>query len=190
MKIKNAAYFKGVKIPGFEAFGRYLSETLNYIGNAHDATSQGTNVDPDGGQLPAPPQVSGLQVSSRDGYVHVAIQDRNQSLYRSPKYYVVHADNPQLTNAIQEGGTEGRNITFPIGNQTRYIGVFHAYPNGAPSPVLMHGGAIPKPVFGGGAGSGPLFLPSEGSGTGSPGVAGQGPGSLPYRGQTTVPPIR
>lgn len=190
MKIKNAAYFKGVKIPGFEAFGRYLSETLNYIGNAHDATSQGTNVDPDGGQLPAPPQVSGLQVSSRDGYVHVAVTDRNQSLYRSPHYFVEHADNPQFTNPIQETNGPGRNITFPVGNQTRYVRVFSAYPTSAPSQPVVHGGAIPTPVFGGGNGSGPLFLPSQGSGTGAPGVGGQGPGTAPYRGQTTVPPTR
>src|SRR6185369_9493 len=43
---------------------------------------------------------------------------------------------------------------------------------------------------GGGAIGGPDFLPSEGSGTGTPGQGISGPGPVPFRSDTGEPPIR
>ena len=83
-----------------------------------------------------------------------------------------------------------RNITIPVGNQTRYVRVYSSYGSSPPSSPLYHGGAQPIAVNGGGTDSGPQFLPSEGTGTGPARVGLQGPGQTPFRSKTGAPPVR
>jgi hypothetical protein len=55
---------------------------------------------------------------------------------------------------------------------------------------VIHGGAIPIAVQGGGSSLGPLWLPSQGTGTSVAGQPPSGPGPVPFRSTTGVPPIR
>ena len=147
------------------------------------------------GQPPVPPPVHAVQVSGRDGYLHVAITDNNGiqgqgGIYRGLEYYVDHADNPGFANAVTEHLGPRRNVTIPVGSQTRYVRAYSAYQFGSPSQPVVHGGNQPIGTVGGGSGPGPLFLPSQGSGTGAPGVGAQGPGATPFRSTNGKPPIR
>jgi hypothetical protein len=123
--------------------------------------------------------------------MHVAINDQGP-LYRGVKYWVAHADNPNFTNAIhtQASGTELRNHTEFIGNQTRYVQVYKSYAASGPTTPVIHGGATPIAVQGGGSNPGPLWLPSEGTGTGTAGQHPSGPGPVPFRSATGKPPVR
>lgn len=143
------------------------------------------------GEPQPPPSPMGIQVTARDGYMHVALNDQGD-LYRGVQYWVAHADNPNFTNAVhtQASGTELRNHTEFIGNQTRYVQAYKSYPWSGPTQPVIHGGTIPKAVQGGGSVAGPLWLPSQGTGTGAQGQLPSGPGPIAFRSTNGVPPVR
>jgi hypothetical protein len=178
--VRNLEYIKAQDPKFYEAF-------IDII-KAHEVVSQQVNGSSSSNPSP-PPAVNGVKVSGAGGHLHVAITDNNQ-IYRGIQYYVEHADNPQFTDPqiVHIGDT--RNATIPVGSQSRYVRVYSAYASSAPSPAVYHGGADPIPVNGGGSDSGPQFLPSEGSGTGTAGQGLSGPGPIPYRTDTGAPPVR
>lgn len=164
----------------YEAF----SDLLKY----HENVAQQTNANPNGPSQPPPP-INGVQVSAQNGFAHVAITDNNE-FDRGIRYYAVHSATPNFSNPQIVPMQESRNVTIPIGNQTRHFAVYSAYGNSPPSPMIVHGGAIPTPVNGGGSNAGPAFLDGQGSGTGAAGVAHSGPGPVPFRSTTGAPPTR
>ena len=183
--VRNLAFLRSV--PGF---GQKLYEALTDLATRITVGAQQTNGNQTGEPIP-PPQVSGVKVSGQNGYIHVAIVDNNQNLYRGIRYYAEHADNQAFRDPHIVPMHDSRNITIPVGNQTRYVRVYSAYPSSAPSAPVYHGGAVPIPVNGGGTDSGPMFLSSQGSGTGAAGEGLSGPGPIPYRSDIPgKPPIR
>jgi hypothetical protein len=113
-------------------------------------------------------------------------------LYRGVKYWVEHADNPNFTNAVhtQASGTELRNHTEFIGNQTRYVQAYKSYASSGPTRPIVHGGLTPTAVNAGGSVAGPLYLASQGTGTGVAGQTSSGPGPVAFRSTTGKPPTR
>jgi len=165
-----------------------LYEALSDIIRQQQAIAQQVNANGTAEPLP-PPRVGGVRVTGQNGYLHVAIQD-DGAIYRGIRYYVEHADNPHFSNPIVVPMHDSRNVTIPVGNQTRYVRVYSAYPWTAPSTAVYHGGASPIGVSGGGPDTGPLYLASEGSGTGGRGQGLQGPGVAPFRSVSGGPPTR
>lgn len=188
MQLPNLSYFRGISLPEFPDLGARLYQTLSDIVTKTTNTEQQTNANPEGHPA-APPPPEGINVSGQDGYLHVQIT-HNAEIYRGVRYYVEHADNPHFTNAIPQALHDARNVTIPVGNQTRYVRAAAAYSSSPPSNWVYHGGSQPIGVNGGGSGPGPAFLPSQGSGTGAPGVGLQGPGKAAFRSATGAPPVR
>ncbi len=189
LNIKNLAFIRSAQEWTPELAGR-VYEALQSIAIAHNNVESQTNGNATGEPQP-PPSPMGVRVTARDGYMHVAINDQGP-LYRGVRYWVAHADNPNFTNAIhtQASGTELRNHTEFIGNQTRYVQVYKSYPWSGPTAPVIHGGAQPIAVQGGGNSPGPLWLPSEGTGTGTAGQHPSGPGPVAFRSASGVPPTR
>ncbi len=189
LKIRNLAAIRSAKEWTPDLAGK-VYEALDDFNRAITNHLQQTNGNPTG--EPQPPDASlGVKVTARDGYMHVAINDQGP-LYRGVRYWVAHADNPNFTNAIhtQASGTELRNHTEFIGNQTRYVQVYKSYPWSGPTTPVIHGGAQPIAVQGGGNSPGPLGRPAEGTGTRTAGPPPRGPGPVAFRSATGVPPTR
>jgi hypothetical protein len=181
--IRNLEFLK--QQPGW---GPRLYEALSDMISNQQALTQQTNGSVDGQPAP-PPQVNGVNVTGQGGFLHVAVTDNNQ-IYRGIRYYTEHADNAQFQNAQIVPMGDSRNVTIPVGNQSRYVRVYSSYISSPPSPPVYHGGVTPIAVSGGGTSAGPSFLPSQGSGTGTPGQALTGPGIAPYRSPNGAPPVR
>lgn len=191
LKIRNLDYLRNADpATSGSNYGAKLYEALQDINNAVTNHLLQTNSNPTGEPQPPDGQL-GVKVTAQGGYMHVAINDQGP-LYRGVKYWVAHADNPNFTNAIhtQASGTELRNHTEFIGNQTRYVQVYKSYAGSGPTALVIHGGATPIAVQGGGAHPGPLWLPSEGTGTGTAGQHPSGPGPVAFRSATGKPPTR
>lgn len=189
LKIRNLDFIRGAKEWTPELAGR-LYEAIQDLNGAVSNGLEQTNGNATG--EPKPPSAPlGVQVTTRDGYMHVAINDQ-EPCYRGVKYWVEHADNPNFTNAVhtQASGTELRNHTEFIGNQTRYVQVYKSYASSGPTVPVVHGGATPIPVNGGGSIEGPRYLPSQGTGTGTAGQISCGPGKVAFRSATGKPPTR
>jgi|GEM_PF-678840 len=164
----------------YEAFQDLLTHQANIASQ--------TTSNPKGPSQP-PPSINGVQVSAQNGFAHVAITDNNE-VFRGIRYYAVHSASNQFSNPQIVPMGDSRNVTIPIGNQTRHFAVYSSYLNSPPSPMIMHGGATPIPVSGGGSDAGPAFLDGQGSGTGAKGIAHSGPGPIPFRSSTGAPPTR
>jgi hypothetical protein len=188
LNIKHLAYIRSAQEWTPDLAGR-VYEAFQSIAAAHNNVEMQTNANATGEPQP-PPSPLGIQVTARDGYMHVALNDQGP-LYRGVQYWVAHADNPNFNNAqhTQASGTELRNHTEFIGNQTRYVQAYKSYPWSGPTSPVIHGGATPIAVQGGGSIAGPLWLPSEGTGTGAQNQIG-GPGPVPFRSASGVPPVR
>ena len=190
LKIRNLDYLRTTdpSVAGKEYGGR-LYEAIQDLNQAVSNHLQQTNGNATGEPQP-PPSPMGIKVTARDGYMHVALNDQGP-LFRGVQYWVAHADNPNFTNAVhtQASGTELRNHTEFIGNQTRYVQAYKSYPWSGPTQAVVHGGASPIAVQGGGSVAGPLYLPSEGTGTG-PQNQITGPGPVAFRSTTGVAPVR
>jgi hypothetical protein len=184
MSFKNADYIRN--LPG--DLGPRLYEALADLEARNTTLAQQVNGNPTG-EPAAPPNVGGLNVTGRDGSLHVAITD-NSPIYRGIQYHLEHADNPHFINPIPISMGTARHVTIPIGNQTRYVRVASSYSVTAPSQWVYHGGSQPIGVNGGGMGPGPQFLPSQGSGTGAPGEGLQGSGTKAFRSVNGAPPKR
>src|SRR6185312_8283831 len=188
MQLTNLDYFRNLKLPDSPEFGARLYQVFRDIVTKSTNTEQQANLNPEGPPSPpAPPDA--VDVSGQDGYLHVAIT-HNAEIYRGIQYHLEHADNPHFTNPIPVSMVNSRHLTIPVGNQTRYVRIAASYPSSPPSNWVYHGGSQPIGVNGGGSGPGPLFLPSQGSGTGHAGVGLQGPGKSAFRSATGVPPVR
>jgi hypothetical protein len=191
LKIRNLDYLRTTdpSTAGKEYGGR-LYEAMQDLNSAVSNHLQQTNGNATGEPQP-PPSPMGIQVTARDGYAHIALNDQGP-LYRGVQYWVQHASNPNFTDAIhtQASGTELRNHTEFIGNQTRYFRAYKSYAASGPSEPVIHGGATPIAVQGGGSITGPLFLSPQGTGTGPAAGAVSGPGPVPFRSSTGQPPVR
>ena len=189
LNIKNLAFIRSAQEWTPELAGR-VYEALQSIASAHNNVESQTNGNATGEPQP-PPSPMGIQVTARDGYAHIALNDQGP-LYRGVQYWVQHASNPNFTDAIhtQASGTELRNHTEFIGNQTRYFRAYKSYPASSPTSPVIHGGTIPNAVQGGGSVAGPLFLPPQGTGTGPSSGAISGPGPVSFRSSTGIPPVR
>jgi len=166
-----------------------LYEALSDIIQQHRTLVEQVNGNSNGAPLP-PPSIAGMKVTANNGHFNIAIQDGGK-IYRDVHYYVEHADNPNFTNPsiIHLGHT--RNHDIYLGNVTRYWRAYSSYSSSPPGVPAYHGSRrSPIAVVGGGNDAGPMFQPSEGSGTGGRGQGLSGPGPVPFRSDTGVPPIR
>ena len=192
IKIRNLDYLRNTdpSVAGKE-YGARLYEALQDFNSAISNHLQQTTGNATGEPQP-PPSPLGIQVTTRDGYMHVAINDQGP-LYRGVQYWVRHADNPNFVDAVhtQASGTEIRNHTEFIGNQTRYVQAYKSYPSSSPTEPVNYGGVTPIAINGGGSIAGPLYLPSQSTGTSVSGDGGpSGPGKVAFRSTTGQPPVR
>jgi hypothetical protein len=188
LQIKELSFLKGVDHWTPE-IGAKLAEALLSIQQAHNNVEAQVNGNSTGGPQP-PPKVNGVNVVGQNGHLSVSIQDNNP-IYRGISYWVEHSASPHFSNPQIVKMGDSRNITIPVGNQTRYVRVYSSYASSHPSEPVYHGTSTqPTPVNGGGADTGPAFLPSQGSGTGQAGVGLQGPGTQPFRPVVGKPPVR
>ena len=189
LKIRNLDYIRSAK-PDDPQLPVRIYEAMDDFNRGISNHIQQTNGNATGEPQP-PPSPMGIKVTARDGYMHVAINDQGP-LYRGVRYWVAHSASPNFTNPqhTQASGTELRNHTEFIGNQTRYVQVYKSYPWSGPTTPVIHGGSNPIPVQGGGNSPGPLWLPSEGTGTGTAGQHPSGPGPVAFRSTTGAPPTR
>jgi hypothetical protein len=170
-------------------FDPRLFEAFNDIAQKTQAIAQQVNGSSTG--LPTPPPApNALTVNAQNGHFSVAIQDQND-IYRGIHYHVEYADNPHFTNPQPWHLGPNRNETRFLGNGTFHFRAASSYGISPPSAWVYHGSAAaPTPVSGGGLIGVPAFLPSQGTGTGQPGVGLSGPGLVPFRSSTGKAPIR
>ena len=189
MKIPNLPYFRALKltdkdgnpVTGAENLGNYINDSLSAIQQQTTNIEQQSNVNAQQQQGP-PPAIDGLTVTGQNGHFNIAIKDNNAGVSRGIQYRIEYADNAQFANAKAVNIGDVRNHNIFLGNGSYYFRAHSSYPSGQPSPLVYFGGAgKPQPVFGGGIVGGPLFLSSQGVGTGAPGHAGQGPGPVLQR---------
>lgn len=185
LDIKNLATIRSAQewTPSLAA---QFAEALQSIALAHNNVESQVNGNATGGPQP-PPKIDAVSVTGQNGFLHVAVH-HDASFFRGIRYYVEHADNPQFTDPQVVALHDVRNVTIPVSG-TRYVRAYSAYSGSAPSEPVYHGSvAQPTPVVAGGIG--PALLPSQGSGTGQPGVGLQGPGKEPFRPVAGAPPTR
>lgn len=186
--IRNMDYIRSLNSEQLPGIGARLHETITDILTAVGNLEQQVNGNASG-QPSAPPSINGIQVSGANGFLHVALTDNNP-VFRGIRYYVEHSDSPHFSNPQIVPLHDARNVTIPVGNQTRFVRAYSAYDSSGPSAPVYHGGASPIGVNGGGSNGGPAFLPSQSSGTGRPGQGPQGPGTIPFRSATGAQPTR
>lgn len=187
---RHITYFRSVDLENPpKDFGARMAELLHAIQTGTTNTEQQGNLNPQG-QPQAPPPVDAVKVTGQNGYLHVAIQ-HNAEIFRGVQYHLEHDSDPNFTNPIPVSLGTARHTTIAVGNQTRHVRVTASYPSSPPGAWVYHGtSAAPIGVNGGGANTGPAFLPSQGSGTGTAGQGLSGPGPIPFRSATGVPPVR
>ena len=188
LDIRNLEWLGKVSIPDHPEFGVKLRQALLSIQTAHNNVELQTNSN-SSGEPQAPPTVNGINVKSQNGHFSVSVTDNNQ-VYRGVSYFLEHADNPHFTNPTIVPMGPARNMHLFLGNVTRYFRAYSSYGTGVASPPVYHGGSQPLPVAGGGSVGGPALLPSQGSGTGAPGVGLVGFGPVLFRTTSGVPPPR
>ena len=187
--IKHLDYFKNLDKWTSES-GTCLAELLQDLGKQTSNIEQQTNSNASGQPLPPPP-INNLNVTASQGHFSAEINHEGAQFYRSPNYFLVHADNPQFTNPHIVDMGASRNWNGFLGNTSRYFGAYASYQSSPPSPLVYHGGkATPQIVKGGGSVPGAIFGVGQGSGTGTAGVAHSGVGPTPYRSRTGGPPVR
>lgn len=186
MEIPHVDYFRNLEIDPERGvadpqFGRRLAEALKAIQRQARNYELQANLNPTG-QPSAPPNIQSVTATGANGFLHVAIEDQSAELSRGVNYYVEHSAFPDFRDAQVRNIGDARAIDLPIGNATRYVRAYSAYPGSPPSAHVYHGSPVaPLAVQGGGAQGPPAWLPSQGSGTGAPGQVGVGPGPLPRR---------
>lgn len=188
MAIRNLDYLRSLASEQFPDLGAKLYEALQDLNQQHQTLAQQTNGNGQGEPVP-PPAISGLRVTGANGHFSASIQDGGQ-IYRDVHYYLEHSADPHFSNPTVIHLGHSRNHNIFLGNVTRYWRAYSAYASSSPGAPAYHGGTIPIGVAGGGSVAGPVFLPSEGSGTGTPGQGLQGPGKIPFRAVDGIPPTR
>jgi hypothetical protein len=180
MKISQLNWLRKLVIDGVPDAGARFYQMMKSIERQTSNTEQQGNVNPQG-QPNLPPPIQDVQAIGQNGVLHVSIIHNGAGLQRGAINYIEHADNPQFTDPQIRYLGDSRSHTEFIGNGTRYVRAYNAVPGSGAGPIIVHGGATPIPVSGGGSIGPPAYLPSQGSGTGAPGQGGVGPGPVPKR---------
>jgi len=189
LDIPNLDFIRNLTPENIAELGPKLAEALQGIQKAVNNGEMQANSNVNGPPQ-APPAINALRVTGKNGHFNVAIEDGNE-IYRGVDYFVEHADNPNFTNPTVVPMGASRNGNLFLGNTQRYFRAYSAYQSSAPGPAAYHGDAATPLAVEGGGDIGPSdFLPSQGSGTGAPGVGLSGPGPVPFRSTNGVPPVR
>ncbi|PYU11268.1 MAG: hypothetical protein DMG37_17435 [Acidobacteria bacterium] len=139
----------------------YLYETLVKIVASVNATSQRAGVDPST-PSPAPSPIASVTVQAANGWFDISIADPSDS--RPGLFYFAESDTTPAFSAprVYFMGAS-RNLYVQLGNQTLFWRAYSQYIGSQPSaPITFGSPAIA--VVGGGSSSGPVPLPSSGSG--------------------------
>ena len=136
----------------------YLYETLVKIVASVNSTSQRAGVDP---STPAPSPIASISVQASNGWFDISVTDPSDS--RPGLFYFAESDiTPAFSAPRVYFMGASRNLYVQLGNQTLYWRAYSQYIGSLPSaPVTF--GSPPIAVTGGGT-TGPLPLPSTGSG--------------------------
>lgn len=149
-----------------------LYEALIDVQNALQPTSQ-----------PAPPVVSGINVTAANGFFNVTLTD-NGEINAGISYFVEYSPTVGFQQPVTVHLGATRSAQLNLGNQTLYWRAYSQYQNplSPPSAPVVFGGSTPTPVAGGGAVAPPAISPT-GSGTSSTNgqQGGSGFGKQPTR---------
>src|SRR5437879_8915000 len=138
----------------------YLYETLSKIVSAVNATSARSGVDP-ATPAPAPTQIASLHVQASNGWFDIAITDPSNA--RPGLFYFAESDvTPGFNSPRVYFLGASRNLYVQLGNQTLYWRVYSQYVGSLASAPVTFGS--PATAVAGGGTSGPVPLPSSGSG--------------------------
>jgi hypothetical protein len=147
-------------IEKYPELGQALDDLAGHIENTMTQTNASVN-----GQSNPPPAPSALSVTASQGIFDAAITD-NAPVARGINYFLEYSNNPNFTAPTTVDLGQSRNYRAHLGNQTLYWRAHSSYPTGPRSDHAYHGTqALPSPVIGGGAFTGPAPLASQGSGT-------------------------
>ncbi|GAC1626555.1 MAG: hypothetical protein PVS2B2_10300 [Candidatus Acidiferrum sp.] len=138
----------------------YLYETLAKIVSALNATGQRAGIDPVTPPA-APAPIASINVQATNGWFDISIVDPSDA--RPGLFYFAESDTtPAFAAPRVYFMGASRNMYLQLGNQTLYWRAFSQYIGSQPTtPVTF--GAPARAVSGGGS-SGPVPLPSSGSG--------------------------
>jgi hypothetical protein len=190
LNISNLDWIRQLAPADNPQLGAKLYEALISIQSAHNAVESQTNTNSNG--LPnSPPPIQNLNVTAQDGIFHLSVT-HNGELYRGNQYHGEYATDPAFTKPFPIDMGTAREHRTALGNQTLYFRATTSYHFSSPNPQWAYfGGNTPKPVTGGGSGTGPA-LPaiSQGSGTGLQNQGLQGSGTQPYRSTNGALPVR
>lgn len=117
--------------------------------------------------VPAPAPLTNINVSAQDGIFHVTVADSGQ-VPKGTGYFLEYDNNPNFPQPTVIDLGASRQYRGFLGNQTLHWRGYSQLPpgyNSPPSAPIVYGGKVPRSVSGGGAATGPILLPSTGSGT-------------------------
>jgi hypothetical protein len=150
----------------------YLYETLVKVVAAVNATSQRVGVDPSTPSV-APAAIASLKVQAANGWFDIAINDPSDA--RPGLFYFVESDTtPAFSSPRVYFLGASRNFYGQLGNQTLFWRAYSQYVGSLPSAPVVFGS--PAIAVAGGGSSGPVPLPSSGSGALENGMARGGNG--------------
>jgi hypothetical protein len=157
-------------LPYIKTFNRRIYEAIKALQSAAPPTS-----------IPAPPAVSGINVTAANGYFTITLTD-NGPVQRGVNYFVEYATDPNFAQPVVLDLGASRTEVRNLGNQTLYWRAYSQYPNSDPNAPVVFGGSTPTGVAGGGAAA-PPAVSSTGSGTASTTgqQGGSGMGKVPVR---------
>jgi hypothetical protein len=155
-----------------------LGACLSDVQDALHSISDATGVHPQGKAVNSPPPVSGIAVAAADGILHVQLSDGNAPLHKSVQYFVETSTDPSFSQPHVFALGSSRTFRQHVGGASPlHVRGYSQYPGSAASTPIVH----PVVVNPGGA-SGPVWLPSTGSGAtsvnGQSGGQGSGTNSL------------
>jgi hypothetical protein len=138
----------------------YLYETLAKIVSALNTTSQRAGIDPTAPPA-APSSIASVSVRAANGWFDISIVDPSDT--RPGLFYFAESDTtPAFAAPRVYFMGASRNMYLQLGNQTLYWRAFSQYIGSQPSAPVTFG--VPALAVSGGGSSGPVPLPSSGSG--------------------------
>lgn len=167
----NLEYLRSKDVRAYELF----KEVQTQVSQVEQQTNSNATGNP-----PTPGNLDQLVVSTGpSGEFQATIHD-NAAFNRGVNYWLEHDTTPAFANPHVVDVGQSRNWSGYLGSQKLYWRAYKSYSTSGTSEPVYHGGSqtTAQPVQGGVAGR---RSPSQGSGTGAPGVGLSGPGPVQQR---------
>jgi hypothetical protein len=131
-------------LPNFDIIRQKYPElypALEALSTGQQNIARQTNTDPSRPQPAAPTQIAGITVSEKDGHHDVQITD-NSPAYPGIGYHAYYSRDKQNWHRVDLGSA--KNTRVNLGGGKYFWAADSGYTPASRSPMVYHGGPIPK----------------------------------------------